>query len=249
MAKRSRQGPRCRSSLWILALEILPFLREFDPVTDAMESQPFLADVDFLPLSSSRTSALEWLQIAPEERPAEEAQPTVKAKSAPTHPSPKRPAQKRMTTDHGSTCRPGFNSCGLDPYYLKSVGSPEDQPRKAGRDGIRDGHTTAGACISSAFQFLNACHACHACRAPVPVSQCSWLTSFQISGFSFAKDSDPVPSPTRSGDEAELIPSEEGFLEQVAREQILKWDRAQAKWTQWLGAAETRNSAHGDRQN
>ena len=100
--------------------------------------------------------------------PAEEAQPTVKAKSAPTRPSPKRPAQKRMTTDHGSTCRPGFNSCGLDPFYLKSVGSPEDQPRKAGRDGIRDGHTTAGACISSAFQFLNACHACHACRAPVP---------------------------------------------------------------------------------
>ena len=121
MAKRSRLGPRCRSSLWILALEILPFLREFDPVTDAMESQPFLADVDFLPLSSSRTSALEWLQIAPEERPAEEAQPTAKAKSAPTRPSPKRPAQKRMTTDHGSTCRPGFNSCGLDPFYLKSV--------------------------------------------------------------------------------------------------------------------------------
>ena len=98
MAKRSRQGPRCRSSLGILALEILPFLREFDPVTDAMESQPFSADVDFLPLSSSRTSALEWLQIAPEERPAEEAQPTAKAKSAPTRPSPKRPAQKRMTT-------------------------------------------------------------------------------------------------------------------------------------------------------
>ena len=72
---------------------------------------------------------------------------------------------------------------------------------------------------------------------------------FRSRASAFAKDSDPVPSPTRSGDEAELIPSEEGFLEQVAREQILKWDRAQAKWTQWLGAAETRNSAHGDRQN
>lgn len=166
MVKRSRQGPCYRSSLWILALEILPFLREFDPVTDAMESQPFPADgVDFLPLSSSRTSALEWLQIAPEERARRGSPANCQGKVGTYTPFSKEACSEE--DDHGSTCRPDFNSCGLDPFYLKSVGSPEDQPRKAQRHAIRDGHTTAGACISSAFQFLNACHAC---RAPVPVS-------------------------------------------------------------------------------
>ena len=119
MAKRSRQGPRCRSSLWILALEILPFLREFDPVTDAMESQPFSADVDFLPLSSSRTSALEWLQFAPDERARRGSPANCQGKVGTYTPFSKEACSEE--DDHGSTCRPGFNSCGLDPFYLKSV--------------------------------------------------------------------------------------------------------------------------------
>ena len=84
---------------------ILPFLREFDLVTVAMESQPFSADgVDFLPLSSSLlTSALEWLQVASKNRPSfiplQRKPSQLPRQSRRLHVLlPKRPAQRRRTT-------------------------------------------------------------------------------------------------------------------------------------------------------
>ena len=135
---------------------ILPFLREFDLVTVAMESQPFSADgVDFLPLSSSLlTSALEWLQVASKNRPS-----FIPLQRKPSQ-LPRQSRRLHVLLQRG----------------LLRGGGPRQH-------------------LQTALQFLNACHTA---RALVPVSQCSWSTSFQITGFSFAKGPGPVRSPTKS---------------------------------------------------
>ena len=83
-------------------LEVLPLLRDFDPVTDVGKILYFSSEsIDFLPSSQTlQIRGSEWIQGAHEERmvfySATEEQPALAAKSS--APTPKKAAAKRVST-------------------------------------------------------------------------------------------------------------------------------------------------------